>query len=44
MHYIAHFAFKGGLAARTGFLFMLTHEQVLVDEVVCIYAAGGQVR
>jgi hypothetical protein len=44
MHYIAHFAFKGPLAARTCFLFMLTHVQVIIDELVCIYAAGVQVR
>jgi hypothetical protein len=44
MRYIAHFTFKRDLATRTGFLFMLTHVPVLVDEVAGIYAAGVQVQ
>jgi hypothetical protein len=41
MHYIAHLAFKGGMATGTGFLFVLTHKPILIDEAVRMYAEGA---
>jgi hypothetical protein len=43
MGYIAHFAFKRCMTPRTGFLFVLTHAQVMVEKAIGICVAGEQV-